>query len=107
MIEILVAQWEDQELCPIQEMPALQGHAILQTALCSSSSPSFHNTAETQDTTMLNNILNRPRGKESTKVRISQNNGKGKRKLLPGIEEITEGLAHGNCIEIFKKVWTP
>jgi hypothetical protein len=29
--------------------------------------------------------------------------GKGKRKLLSEIEEITEGQAHENCIEIFRQ----
>ena len=36
---------------------------------------------------------NRPRGKENTEVRISQNKGK-ESELLPKIGETTEGQAH-------------
>ena len=39
----------------------------------------------------------------STEVRISQNKEKESEKLLPEIEEITEGQAHENYIEIFRQ----
>ena len=44
--------------------------------------------------------LFRPRGKESTKVRITQNKGKEMEKLLPKIEEISNGKTHTNTRKI-------
>ena len=43
----------------------------------------------------VNNHLYRPRGKESTEVRITQNKGK-ESELLPKIEEVTVGQTHEN-----------
>ena len=47
-------------------------------------------------------VRNRPCGKESTEVQISQNKGK-ENENLPEIEEITVGQAHRNCFEIFRQ----
>ena len=47
-------------------------------------------------------IVHRPRGKESSEVRKSQN----KWKLLPEIEEITEGEAHKNTRKLYRDIST-
>ena len=48
-------------------------------------------------------LINRPRGKESTEVRITQKMG-GKKKLLPKIKRFPEERhtqTHGNLFDIF------
>ena len=50
--------------------------------------------------------INRPRGKESTKVQITQNKGKDRGKLLPKIEDITVGKAHTNTGELNQNILT-
>ena len=42
---------------------------------------------------------------KSTNETVITKWGKGKWKLLPEIEEITEGQAHENCIKIFWQAW--
>ena len=47
-----------------------------------------------------------PCGKESIKVRITQNKGKGMEKLLPKIEEISNGKTHTNTRKRIQNIST-
>ena len=49
--------------------------------------------------------IHRPCGKESTKVRKSQNKGK-ESENLPETEEITEGQAHENTWKLYRDIST-
>ena len=48
----------------------------------------------------------KPRGKESTEVRLTQNKGKEREKLLPKIEEISDGQAHTNTRKLYRDTST-
>ena len=49
-------------------------------------------------------MICRPRGKESTKVRITQNKGKEREKLIPKIEEISDGKTHTNTRKLIQNI---